>query len=144
MKTLITLLASGNIPKGSTQHLLLESTINFAKTDLDIDVVNKWYQNDVVSDLAGNELRDVEISNKHRHSMVRRIYSSETIPEQVKKDALEKLAEKDSSDWMDKTRYYCKAAVPTKENKDAMWREYFDTEFEWQYANYSMSFNGFN
>lgn len=57
---------------------------------------------------------------------------------------IEKLASVDSSDWMDNTRYFCRAAIPTRENKEAMWKDYFDNDIDWQYSNYSMSFSGFN
>ena len=34
---------------------------------------------------------------------------------------LAKLTEEDSSDWMDKTKYFCLAALPGIEEKQAMW-----------------------
>ena len=57
---------------------------------------------------------------------------------------LEKLSSIDTSDWMEKTRYFCTAALPTKADKRAMWTQYFDADIDWQYSNYSMSFSGFN
>ncbi len=63
------------------------------------------------------ELKDVELSMKHKHLMVRRVYSSFTIPLEEKKEFLEKIASEDTSDWTEKTRYYCQAAHPTLEIK---------------------------
>lgn len=44
---------------------------------------------------------------------------------------MEKLQAEDSSDWMDKTKYYCQAAIPTRENKAAMWNQYFYSDIDW-------------
>ena len=53
------------------------------------------------------ETQDIEISMKHRHLMIRRIYSSFLISIEEKEEMLAKLESEDKSDWMDKTRYYC-------------------------------------
>lgn len=106
--------------KGSSpQHLLLECAINYAKTDDDIDVVRGWFEKDIFVDLEGKEHSNVDISNKHRHLMVRRVWSSFRIPKEDKEAILTRMGEIDSSDWLEKTKYFCVAAEPTRENKEA-------------------------
>ncbi len=55
----------------------------------------------------------IEFSNKHKHLMMRRIYSSFAISQERKDRLLEKLTEEDKSDWSEKTKAFCLAAVPT-------------------------------
>lgn len=83
-KLIVTLLATGKFPKGSTQHLLLECAINSARNDSDINIVKNWYAEETMTDLEGNKVDGIEISNKHKHLMLRRIYSSNIIPHEEK------------------------------------------------------------
>jgi len=50
---IVGLLASGKFPTGSTQHLLLECAINFAKSEDDIEFVRQWYTSGVFTNLSG-------------------------------------------------------------------------------------------
>lgn len=75
--------------------------------------------------------------------MVRRIFTSTLIPIEEKQKYLAKLEEIDTTDWMDKTRFFCRAAVPDAHVKRELWAEYFEKEdLNWSYHNYLMSFAG--
>jgi hypothetical protein len=86
----------------------------------------------------------VSISTKHKHLMLRRIYSSFKIPQVEKEAMMQKLEETEKDDRMEETKYYCRAALPTRDDKQSMWTQYFDTEIDWPYSYYGMSFAGFN
>jgi hypothetical protein len=93
--------------------LLIECAINSARTDDSINHVRKWLESGEITDLNGIVLPGLSLSSKHKQSLVRRIYSSETIPLEEKERFLQKLEAEDSSDWTEKTKHYCKAAIPT-------------------------------
>lgn len=44
--------------------------------------------------------------------MTRRIYSSHDIALEEKEEILRRLKDEDKSDWTDKTKAYCEAAIP--------------------------------
>lgn len=43
---------------------------------------------------------------------------------------LNKLAEQDSSDWIENTKTYCLSAVPNAEVKERVWNEIFSDDFK--------------
>jgi hypothetical protein len=67
-----------------TNHLLLDCVILFAKKEEHIVLVRKWYLSGKVTNLAGEEIVGLQISTKHKHSMVRRIFSSRLISREEK------------------------------------------------------------
>lgn len=62
--------------------------------------------------------------------MVKRIYSSKDIPLEVKLLAMAKLEVADKSDLLGRTKKYCEAALPTADNKKAVWKLLFDSKEE--------------
>jgi hypothetical protein len=111
------MLAAKQFSENVTNHLLLECAINSAKNEDHIIMLYKWITTGIVTDLKGVAIEGLEISTRHRHLMTRRIYSGTSIDEDKKKQLLVDLAEIDQSDWMDKTRYFCQAAIPYQEVK---------------------------
>lgn len=135
------LLASGKFTAPSTQHLLIECAITSARVNESINIVKSWYDLGKVTDLSGNEIQGLTISTKHKQLIVRRIFSSEIIAQEEKDKYLERLEQEDSSDWTQKTKYFCKAAIPTVDNKQALWNDYFDNEdIDYGFSNFHASF----
>ena len=104
----------------------MEAVFNSARNDEDIDILVKWFNTGFVHDLKGNKLEDVEISKKHKFSLMERIWSSEKIPFEEKKQLLASLEKIDSSDWIVNTKKVCEAAHPG--NKEKMWKQYFSED----------------
>lgn len=71
--------------------------------DEHIDIVRQWYETGKVTDLHGNVIEGLTISSKHKQSLIRRIFSSFTIPQEDKDRLLAQLIAEDSSDWTQKT-----------------------------------------
>ena len=69
--------------------MIVECAINAAKIEKHIDIVKEWFTSGKISDLTGRVLENVDVSNKHKHLMIRRIYSSFTIPLEEKERLLE-------------------------------------------------------
>ncbi|CDW86678.1 aminopeptidase n [Stylonychia lemnae] len=138
------LLGSGRFENKTTLHLLVECAINAARNDEDVLVIKKWFDRRRFTLLDGAVIEHIEVSTKHLHSITKRIFSSFSIPQEEKDNYLDKLAEIDSSDWTQQTKYYCSSAIPTVANKQKLWSQYFDQDIEWQYSNYQYSFIGFN
>ena len=95
-------------------------------------------------DLDGEVIEGYQLSIKHKHSLVRKLHTSREISEEDKKKALQELSEMDKSDWLEKTSYFSRAALPDLATKRDLWRQYFDEDLEWSYHNFVMSFRGFN
>src|SRR5688572_17583478 len=98
-------------------QMLVEACILCARNERHIDIIKQWFDTGLVSDMDGNTLEGVEISTKHRHSLVRRIYTSRLISLEDKQKCLSQLEAIDTTDWMDKTRYFCRSAIPEVEVK---------------------------
>jgi hypothetical protein len=58
--------------------------------------------------------------------MVKRIFSSKDIPFTTKQQAMDRLEASDNSELLGRTKKYCEAALPTAENKRAVWTLLFD------------------
>lgn len=118
-----------------------------AKSDEHIDMLVNWYQTGFVHDITGNKLENIEVSKKHKHSIMQRIWSSQSITLDAKKEFLASLEKIDNSDWMVNTKMLCHSAHP--ENKGEMWKKYFSTDKdgeceEWGLYHHQNSFRGWN
>jgi len=56
-----------------------------------------------VTDAIGVEIAGAQVNVKIRHTMVRKIFSSSSIPSEQKKECFTKLAEFDQSDMLGRT-----------------------------------------
>lgn len=104
-----------------------------------------WFKTGFVHDIKGTKLDNMEVSKKHKHTIVQRIWGSEKISLETKEELMAKLAGIDSSDWLTNTKKVCEAAHPG--NKEKMWKLYFskDSELEeWGLCHYQNSFRGWN
>lgn len=57
--------------------------------------------------------------------MVQKIWASALFEQTIKDEVLAELKKFDSSDEYETTAKYCKAAIPTLENKEAIWKILF-------------------
>lgn len=71
---------------------------------------------------------ETKVSLKHRHSMVKKIWASDLFEQTIKDEVLAELKKIDSSDEYETTAKYCQAAIPTLENKEAIWKILFGQE----------------
>ena len=139
------ILTSGNLKDNATRHVVLEAMLSSARNEDHIQLVKKWFKDGYVTNSAGKKLEDVEVSLKHKHTIMERIWSSEKIPLSEKEALMEDLKALDKSDWLDNTQKVCEASHPA--NKSKMWDLYFSKESEmdkWGLRSYQMSFRGFN
>lgn len=120
------ILAAGTVEDNATRHVLTDSMLSSARNEDHYQLLVQWFKTGHLTDTAGTQLEGVEVSLKHKHAMMERIWSSETIPLETKNELMNQLAELDKSDWLDNTKTYCEAAHPG--NKDKMWALYFSRE----------------
>jgi len=114
---------------------VLEALFTSARNEDHIEMLVKWFDSGFVHDSNGQKL-EIEISKKHKHSIMERIWSSEKMSLQFKEEMMAKLAKIDKSDWLDNTQKVCEAAHP--ENKEKMWKEYFNLGEDSQCADWGL------
>lgn len=74
------ILSSGAITDNSTKHLLLDAALTCARNEDHLKMLSGWFKEGFVFTTDGKKLDQVEVSKKHKHSVVSRVWSSETIP----------------------------------------------------------------
>ena len=111
------MIAPHKFKEDSTNHMLLDSVISYAKSEEHILLLKEWFVSGIITDTERNKIEGVTVSTKHKHNMVRRIYSSFQISLDEKEKMFEDLGEIDKSDWYEKTRAFCKAAHVSEDNK---------------------------
>lgn len=124
--------------------------ISSARSDQDIKKIVEWFKSGVITNSKGDKLTEVEVSLKHKHSFMERIWSAESISLEEKEALFEQLKALDKSDWLDNTRKYCESAHPG--NKTKMWDFYFQSSEaqdengidKWGLRVIQKSFAGFN
>ena len=82
----------------------MDTLISSAKEESDIEMLINWFKTGFVHDIQGNKLEAVEVSKKHKHELVKRIWSSGKQTLEVKEAILNDLKKIDNSDWMDNTQ----------------------------------------
>ena len=87
----------------SAMETLLTSAINFAQSEDSVKLISKWFLTGKVTDAIGVEIAGAQVNVKIRHTMVRKIFSSSSIPSEQKKECFTKLAEFDQSDMLGRT-----------------------------------------
>lgn len=124
---------------------MLDAILSSARCEEHYQIILNWFNTGFVHDLEGNKIEGLQVSKGHKHQIVQRVYSSETIPLAQKEELMAKLAAIDSSDWLTNTKKVCEAALP--ENKEKMWRLYFTKDKqldEWALNHFQNSFRGWN
>ena len=74
------ILTSGSIKDNATRHVVLEAMLSSARNEDHISMLIKWFMDGAVYNTAGKKLQEVEISLKHKHTIMERIWSSAKIP----------------------------------------------------------------
>lgn len=141
------ILNSGSIKDNSTKHLVFDALLTSARNEDHIEMLVKWYKEGVVYNTKGTKLDSVEISLKHKHTIVQRIWASIKLPLTQKQEILTSLEEIDKTTWIDNTKKICESSHP--DNKQKLWDQYFtkdkDDEInKWGLSNIRNSFLGFN
>ena len=85
------ILTSGNLKDNATRHVVLEAMLSSARNEDHIQLVKKWFKDGFVTNSAGKKLEDVEVSLKHKHTIMERIWSSDKIPLSEKEALMEEL-----------------------------------------------------
>jgi hypothetical protein len=107
--------------------LLLDSLIGSAISEDHIVMLINWFNTGFVHNLNNQKLDFLELSKKHKHELVKRIWSSKTQTLDVKQQLLDELIKLDGSgDWISATKLYVKAAHPA--NKEELWTSYFNKD----------------
>jgi hypothetical protein len=141
----LNILKNGTIKDESTQHLVLDAVLTSARCEEHYKLIKVWLETGFIHDLEGNKIEGMEVSKKHKHSILQRLYSSDEIPIEEKEKLMSNLASIDNSDWLDNTKKVCESSLP--ENKEKMWRLYFSKGKEiedWGLYHYQNSFRGWN
>jgi len=137
------ILSSGNIEDEATIQMVLGVLLESAKKELDIRMLLKWFNDGHVFNSLGERLDDIQITIAHRHTMVKRIWSSLSITLFTKECVLKLLKELDKTDRYDNTEYFCKAAHFG--NKEQLWNKFFSSDVDkWGLHAFQNSFSGFN
>lgn len=106
----------------------------------------KWFEEGAIYTTTGRKLEAIELSNKHKHGIMKRIWSSVKIPLAKKEKLMSDLEATDTSDWLDNTKRYCTAAH--FENKEKIWKLVFSHEknetAEWALHTFANTFRGWS
>jgi len=94
--------------------------LSMASSKEQLDLVHAWYFKTTVA--------PVTITTVQMHLMVKMIFRSTQFDQATKDKALVALKAVDSSDKFGLTEKYCQAAIPTIENKRAVWKTLFGAE----------------
>jgi hypothetical protein len=70
------ILTNGHIKDKSTQHVVLDALFTSARNEDDINLISSWLDKGFISNSKGVKLDGVELSLKHKHSIVERVWSS--------------------------------------------------------------------
>lgn len=70
------ILTKGAIEDSATRHSVLTALIDSARSEDHYAVLLKWFEQGVVTNSKGDQLEGVEISAKHKHSIIVRVWSS--------------------------------------------------------------------
>jgi len=121
------ILESGRFTEESTLQMLVTSMIGFAQSEDNRAVLLKWFTQGSVITQSSKQL---SLTKKHNHGIVKKVYSSRTIAYEVKQEVLQKLGELDQSDMLGQTKAFCEAALPVLENKKKVWNGLFSGEYD--------------
>jgi hypothetical protein len=141
------ILTNGGINDNATRHLVLTALLSSCRSEDHFKMLVQWFKDGFITNSSGKKLEDVEVSLKHKHTIVQRIWAAEKIPLEQKQEVLAELTKMDKSDWLDDTNKLCESSHPA--NKERMWKLYFSTDADnelkdWGLYSYHNSFRGWN
>ena len=139
-------LASGILKDDSTKHLVVEHLLSSVRNEDHYKLVIKWFEEGAVSTTMGEQIEGIKLSNKHKHEIMKIVWSSVEIPLIKKEQLMADLEASDTSDWLENTKRFCTAAH--FENKEKIWNLIFSHEKnetdEWPLLTYVNTFRGWN
>jgi hypothetical protein len=141
------ILTNGGIDDNATRHLVLTALLSSCRNEDHFAMLVQWFKDGFITNSSGKKLEDVEVSLKHKHAIVQRIWAAEKITLAQKQEVLDELTKMDKSDWLDDTNKLCESSHPA--NKEKMWKLYFSTDpdnelKDWGLYSYHNSFRGWN
>ena len=83
------ILASGAIGDNATRHVLLDAALSSARNEDHYERLVQWFKAGHLTNTAGDKLEGVEVSLKHKHAMMERIWCSEKIPLETKNELMD-------------------------------------------------------
>ena len=120
------ILSSDAVLDKSTQALLFEGLMSHCQNEDHYTLVTEWFKQGKIINSAGKSLDNIEVTLKNKHSIMKRIWSSEKIPLAEKEAHLAELNKLDKGDWFDETKTQCRSSH--HENKELMWNLYFSDD----------------
>lgn len=70
------LIGSNKFSDESINNLLVEFVISYTYNEDHYSLIHKWFLNNKITDLKGNEILNIKLSLKNKHGIVRKIYAS--------------------------------------------------------------------
>lgn len=70
------ILTSGIIKDNSTRHTVIDALLIKARTEKHIKMLKDWFEGGKVFNSKGENLTDVELSLRHKHTIMEKIWSS--------------------------------------------------------------------
>ena len=64
----------------STKHAVVEYALNSVRSEEHYELLVKWFEEGAIFTTSGKKLGHIELSLKHRHEVVKRIWSSINLP----------------------------------------------------------------
>lgn len=128
--TAMKILQSGNFTEESTIQMIVTSVIGFAMDEAERKLLLTWFQQDAVITKDGNKVKGVSLTKKHKHAIVKKVFSAKTIPLEEKTAALDALSKIDQSDMLGRTKFFCQAAVPEIAKKREAWEAIFSGKLD--------------
>jgi hypothetical protein len=83
------ILSSSNIEDEATIQMVFGALLESAKKEEHIEMLVKWFKEGSVFSTLGERLEDVQITIAHKHAILKRVWSSVSIPLSEKKALME-------------------------------------------------------
>ena len=70
------ILASGNIKDKATEGLVVNTLFGSAVLEKHLVMLINWFKTNAIHDLQGNKMESIDITKKHKHEIIKRIWTS--------------------------------------------------------------------
>ena len=110
--------------------MLVTSVISFGMDEGERQLLLQWFQKDSIVTREGETVNIVQLTKKHKHALVKKIFSAKSITESQKLSVMEALEKFDQSDMLGKTKAFCQSAVPDIVKKREAWEVIFSDKLD--------------
>lgn len=132
------------LPEKETKELIVEIALDFVTSEAQYKLIQKWFNEGKIIKTNGEQVQGVELQLKAKHTIVKRAHASTFFTPEERAEMIATLETQDKSDWMRNTKVYCKAAIPTAENKAERWAEIFNPDSQLSNDEVNNTVHGFN